>query len=405
MNDVTGTATNTNLDYQALEELVIGNSDLERLEVELDKFNMFEAIGATWQDTPHSNLLAFLLNPQANHRLGDVFLKQFLQRSVMTAYDVSVPVSAIDLDIWDMEHLVVLRKEQRMDLLLLDERHRLAIIIENKLIGKGNATQLQMSWNTVSQSHPGWSILGIYLTPDGEPSPDERYVSLDYIALCTLIEGLVESRGSKLDRDVALMLSHYTEMLRRHIVGESEITKLCRRIYGRHQRAFDLIYQHRLSRQNTIRNIIKLLVDQKQGLILDHSQDRYIGFAIQQWEVPKLVENSGSSHPGRMLLFQFDTWLDTIPLSLFIGTGSEKVRQRLIEVANANQPPFLVDDKQPSNADWYKVFERSFLTSEFYESATADELADKIVENWTEFLKQTLPALQAVLEKEDWLWK
>jgi hypothetical protein len=38
------------LDRKALETLVVDNPELERLEVLLDQFNIFEVIGATWQE-------------------------------------------------------------------------------------------------------------------------------------------------------------------------------------------------------------------------------------------------------------------------------------------------------------------------------------------------------------------
>ncbi len=408
MNDESSsltTTTETGLDYKAIEDLVVDNPDLERLEVLLDQFNIFEAIGAPWQAARHSSLLAFLLNPQGNHRLGDLFIKQFLQKAIVNAYEVQVPINAIDLDVWDMDQVVVLRESQRIDILLLDERHRMAVIIENRLTGRSSTALLQRYWDIVSQSHPGWSIIGLYLTPDGEPAPDNRYIPVDYGMISSIIERITERMGAVLDQDVRIMLDHYTEMLRRHIVGESEITRLCRRIYGKHQRAFDLIYEHRLSRQKAIRNIIKLLIEQKQGLLLDHTQERYTGFAIQEWEVPILINGREASRPGRMLLFQFDTWVDTLPLSLFIGPGSEQVRQKLVEVATAHQPPFLVDDSQSPSSEWVKVFERDFLTTEFYEDASADELAEKILQSWSDFLKNELPALHAVLEKQTWIWK
>ena len=65
-------------DVKALEALVVDNPDLERLEALLDQFNIFEAIGAVRQEVRHSDFLAFLLNPQQNHGLGDTFLKRLL---------------------------------------------------------------------------------------------------------------------------------------------------------------------------------------------------------------------------------------------------------------------------------------------------------------------------------------
>ena len=64
------------LDRKALEALVVDNPDLERLEALLDQFNIFEVIGATWQELRHSDFLTFLLDPQQNRGLGDAFLKR-----------------------------------------------------------------------------------------------------------------------------------------------------------------------------------------------------------------------------------------------------------------------------------------------------------------------------------------
>jgi hypothetical protein len=394
-------------DYKAIESLVVDNPDLERLELLLEEFNMFEAIGAVWQESRHSDLLAFLLNPQQNHGIRDAFVKMLLQKALLAAYDIQLPVSPIDLDVWDLDQVIVLRESQRIDILLLDERHRMAVIIENQLTGPGNGMQLQRYRDTVGKIYPGWSLICIYLTPDGEPPPDKDYISLDYGAVCELIERLVDcrSRSTTLNSDVVLMLNHYTEMLRRHIVGESEITRLSRRIYARHQRAFDLIYEHRLNRQKVIRNVLKLLIEQKQGIILDHSQERYTGFTVSEWDVPALTDSKIGERPRRMLVFEFDTWNDTLPLRLHIGAGSNETRQKLLDIASSNQPPFLVEDTALTESEWIKIFERKFLTAEFYEQATTDELAEKIVENWANFIKHDLPDVDAILKTQEWIWK
>lgn len=399
--------TSKYLDYKAIEDLVVDNPDLERLEMLLDQFNMFEAIGAMWHEARHSDMLAFLLNPQQNHRLGDVFARRLLQRALKSGEARATPVTPIDLDVWDLDQLIVLRDSQRIDILMIDERHRMTIILDNRLTSSGTAQQLARAWEAVQQRYPGWDVLGIYLTPDREPPPDERYISLDYGEIGTLLDELVESRSATLETDVGIMIIHYIEMLRRHIVGESEITKLCRRIYGKHQRAFDLIYEHRLSRQKAIRNVTKLLIEQKQDLVLDHTQERYTGFGVLEWDVPTLMGGVAGStgRPGRILVFEFDTWQDTLPLRLHIGPCSLDVRQRLLEMANANQPPFKVSEVTVPGNDWTTIFERTFLSPEFYEEASTDELAERIFQHWAEFLKNDLPRMSGILKEQSWIWR
>jgi hypothetical protein len=51
-------ATHTEKDRNALEDFVVGNEDLERLEAMLDQFNFTEAIGVVRQKLRHSDFLA-----------------------------------------------------------------------------------------------------------------------------------------------------------------------------------------------------------------------------------------------------------------------------------------------------------------------------------------------------------
>src|SRR5216684_1999823 len=127
MNEIENLTSLPNASQKDLEALVVDNPDLERLEALLDQFNIFEAIGAVRQELRHSDFLAFLLNPQQNHGLGDVFLKKLLQKVLVAAYDTSTLVSPIDLDVWNLDQAFVLREWQNIDILLLDEAHQLAL--------------------------------------------------------------------------------------------------------------------------------------------------------------------------------------------------------------------------------------------------------------------------------------
>ncbi|HEU5368889.1 MAG TPA: PD-(D/E)XK nuclease family protein [Ktedonobacterales bacterium] len=78
MSQIQENTLNETLARKALEALVVDNPDLERLEALLERFNIFEAIGAVRQEVRHSDFLAFLLTPQQNHGLGDAFLKRLI---------------------------------------------------------------------------------------------------------------------------------------------------------------------------------------------------------------------------------------------------------------------------------------------------------------------------------------
>jgi hypothetical protein len=230
------------LDRKALEAFVVENEDLERLEAVLGQFNIFEAIGVVRQEVRHSDFLAYLIDPRGNHGLRDAFIKRLLQKA-LTSNDAALPISPIDLDLWDLSLARVLREEHRIDILLLDETHELAVVIENKIGGQEHGGQLRRYREAVLKEHPDWNIVCLYLTLEGEEPSDENYLPIDYGLTYRLVEDLAESRASVLGADVRTLMLHYAQMLRRHIVSESETAELCRRIYRKHQRALDLIYE------------------------------------------------------------------------------------------------------------------------------------------------------------------
>jgi hypothetical protein len=149
---------------QSLEAFVVDNTDLERLESLVTQFNIFESIGAVRPELRHSDFLAFLLNPQQNHGLRDVFIKKLLRQAISAADGVQVPVTAIDLDTWNLEQLEVSREWKNIDILLTDEGKHLIVAIENKIDTSEHSDQLERYWQTLQEHFPGRRILGIYLT-------------------------------------------------------------------------------------------------------------------------------------------------------------------------------------------------------------------------------------------------
>src|SRR5688572_19310271 len=150
---------NIDSDRKALESFVVDNPDLERLESLLEQFNLFEALGAVHVEVRHSAFLSFLLTPSENHGLGDMFVKRLLQKALTTSTGQSLPITLIDLDIWDLDETIVLREWQNIDILLIDERNQLVVILENKIHSGEHDEQLQRYWQIINQHYPNWHIV------------------------------------------------------------------------------------------------------------------------------------------------------------------------------------------------------------------------------------------------------
>src|SRR5688572_19035305 len=91
----------------ALEQFVLDNPELEKLEAIVDDFNPFVAMRWTRQETRHSAFLAWLLNPKETHGLGSYCLQTLLKRVARySAAERNAP-SVIDVDAWKFDACAV----------------------------------------------------------------------------------------------------------------------------------------------------------------------------------------------------------------------------------------------------------------------------------------------------------
>ncbi len=387
-------------DQRALEALVVNNPELEQLEALLDEFNIFEALGAVRAELRHSDFLAFLLDPHQNHGLGDAFTKAFLQNALVAVENA--PISPIDLDIWGLDEVRALREWRAIDILLVDERNRLVVLIENKIDSAERSNQLQRYYHTVEQHFPDSRIVAFFLTPEGDEPSDERYIPISYKIVADVAQRMVERRASTLGPDIRTLLLHYVKMLRRYIVKESEIVELCQKIYRKHQRALDLIYEYRPDLQQDIRSLVEAVIQERSDLKLAHSTKTYIRFLPREWDVPGLKGGSEWVPQGHILLFEFVNGADSLKLKLTIGPGRPGFTRRLFELAQQKAGTPLTTFYKRPNSKWNSIYLRNILTRSDYSDAALDSLEPKIRKKWKEFLEQDLPAIQAVLRNQPW---
>jgi hypothetical protein len=403
-------ASQAEQDLKTLEAFLVGNEDLDRLEALLDRFNIFEAIGMVSRELNHSQFLAYLLDPSNNHGLGDLFVKRLLQNILSIADEgegrVLMPISAIELELWDLERMTVEREWHHVDILLRDVEHRLVVVIENKIKSGEHSDQLQRYLDIVEAHHAGWRIVPLFLTPDGSLPSHESYLAVDYSLVSEIIDAVAESRAAVVNPDVKTLMTHYTEMLRRQIVNDSQVAELCRQIYQQHRRAIDLIYKHRPDIQTDLRPELEALVQEVPHLVADHSAKQRIRFSVEGWDAPALL-TANWTPSGRILLFEFFNRPEDLQLKLMVGPskpGKEDVRQRIFDMATAN--PEVLQRPHRTDGDWGEIYSRRFLDRRLYGTEVNDaERTEEIRRHWNEFLQEDLPRIDNALKEEKWIWE
>lgn len=391
-------------EHALLEDLLVGNRDLERLESLLSQFNIFEALGPARRELRHSDFLAFLLDPRANHSLGDAFLKRLLKPVV--AATSNLPLDASGVEAADLTDAWVDREWQNIDILVRSLTNDLVCVIENKIESSEHSDQLRRYRQIVQRRFPNQATLFVYLTPEGAEPSDEVYVPLSYHEVIEAVDAIRTSGGLVLEPAVRMLLEHYVAMVRRHVVEDSEIVELCRRIYREHREALDLIYEHRLDLQEELREYLVQLVQEsadRHRLRLQHSTKWQIHFTVKEWDRYQAQRASLESDPrDRILAFKFRNEPSRLHLSFVIDHGPQPLREA-----------FYAEFRR--RADWFNELGRSvgqtekvvhqltdILDGNDYEEQDLERMQKKVRRRWQRFLRQDLPRIEEVVDELSW---
>lgn len=304
--------------YAALEKFD-QDPDLAELERQLSEFNLFTVMGQERRELTHSNILAWLLDPQGNHGLGDGFLSRFLHRTGIEMPDLSADK--------------VFRERYRTDILLIDEKSRFLCVIENKIDSEEHGEQLTCYRKTLEGIYPDFIRRYLFLSPRGtvayNATERKYWKAVDYGAVCRVVEETVASHTDSVSEDVRVFLRQYAKALRRHILGDKEVRELAEKIGKQHKEAIALINQQsggRLTgdRPTQVGSILRELVESNQWVLGPCSRS-FIRFLPEEWESHQpLQTGNGWEVAKHLVLFEFYQELDALKFKLTIGPGPDQ---------------------------------------------------------------------------------
>ncbi len=116
--------------------------------------------------------------------------------------------------------------------------------IENKVGSYEHSNQLNHYRNILEKEYADYQRIYVFLTPDGEePSDAENWDILTYTDVVEVLENICCK--IELQPDVSMMIKNYIEVIRRDIVKDQKLIDICNKIYNKHKKALDLIYEYR----------------------------------------------------------------------------------------------------------------------------------------------------------------
>lgn len=388
-------------DARVLEKFVLDNPELERLEALLDQFNPFVAMRWTRQETRHSSFLRWLLDPSETHGLGDYFLRQFLKRIASLSSQTS-ELSVVDLDSWVYVGAQVQAEWNNIDLLIRDDQHKVIVVVENKVDSDEHSDQLNRYRALIEKQFPSHKKLFVYLTIAGGEASDQSFLAMGYAELVRLVQDVIARRHDQLHPDVAGFMKFYVEMLRRHIVEDSEVHVLCEKIYKTHRRALDILFEYKPDRASELKEYLLGLIGQIDQLTADHSTKSYVRFCPKAWEFFPL-HGEGWTPSKRLVLVEIDQSGGDVKAKIILGPGKKESRER-IRSAIATQPVFnrAATRLYPR---WWSFHSETWVTKKQYEESDMEALKAQIRSRFEHFmldeLRQMVKALDG-LRGEQW---
>jgi hypothetical protein len=329
---------------QLLTDLVMNCPELTELEAALSRFNIFRVLRADKHEIRHSNMLAWLFDPEESHGLGDRFLRRWLMRVLYDANTAAISSEAlpspIEVDAADIDFVDVARERDNIDVLILihtgQERYW-AVCIENKVESLQHSSQLARYREIVTKRHHDAQYrVFVFLAKNGEQAEEESYLCTSYEVIASVLRECLSERESAIGAAPRLLVEQYLELLEDDFVDDSKTAQLARQIYHRHRRAIDYILENisdTRSEASAIMEEVLSALAAEAGIRMCASNKGTVRFLPKEWDVPQNTGGTAWGKNSRFLFCAVTFWTRNIELHVTVAKAPEDWADRVWERA------------------------------------------------------------------------
>ena len=356
-----------------------------------------------WRDEEfHSNLLAWLLNPNESHGADDYFVKGFLERTGATDAMLSADWSDATV-IREWENLVD-GDWGYLDILVLNQKEERLLAIENKIFSEEHSSQLTRYRKALEERYPTFIRHLVFLTPEGTlpraETEQEHWTATSYAVVLDLVSDLDERDGSGVREDVGAFLSQYATTLRGNIVPDTSAQQVAREIYLTNPDLFDMILEAKPDYTSQLKDILRDAIEQQDNLALAGEKSNYLGFVPRQW-VDLDVQKTSRNDPYPLLHFGFYfPGNGNAMLNFGVEGGTEKSIRNKIAVA-ANESTGVFNQATNSLGDsWTRFHLIGNIRGRAGSRSWADPTTREKIMSWvSDFARNEVPRMAKVIEE------
>ncbi len=346
----------------------------------------------------HSNVLAWLLNPEESHNLGDKVFKKLISHVILENEDTiakGIEISQIQLKSYC--DLIVYREYKNIDILAVSKNHRFVLLIENKIKAKESRDQLKDYFELIQNEYSSYTILPIYLSLNGQsPSHDQRYCALDYPSLLNVIEQTVNLYKDYLPIPIRDFISFYLESLRGAINMDETTKKLCKEIYDQHKDALDLIYQVVATKETAFVEASKKFLENHPRVISTFTKPNVLWTTLIDFaKAKKMAHNWNAGHP---VAVWFENYYGSLKIIVEVGPFDDP-NKRIAFLESLSKANFKIGDYSKKQESRYtRIYTKVRKVNDWDDTEELAQLMKVLFDEIEDHIKR----ISQVIENFDW---
>lgn len=207
--------------------------------------NMFSIAKIEKKEIRHSNFLGWLLDPNENHGIEDLFFKKLISKIFWKIKkptdDEELIINLYNVEDRNFKNAVVFRESKNdIDILFTDKENKFNLIIENKIGTSDHDKQLTKYHDYIKRNYSEeYNNVFVYLTPHGDmPLNDiqegkDWWVVVSYQEVYDVLDEV--SKHVHVPIKTKELVQDYMDNLNAHILRDKEFEKSFSDMYVEHQ--------------------------------------------------------------------------------------------------------------------------------------------------------------------------
>lgn len=381
----------------------LNDIDFEKLELKFKQPNIFKILNISKAEIRHSSFLAWLLNPNENHGLNNLFLKKFLREVFID--DTLNKLDELDLYNINYNNSEVRREWNDIDILIIVDNY--VICIENKFESKEHSNQLERYFKIINKNFKEYKKAFVYLTPFGDKPTSEfgqnTYIIYSYEKIIQHIEQIKYVYSESLNEKVKIYLKDYISILKRELMQNDDLNILASKIYKNHKELIEFIYKNKPDLASDLYFVFEKYIKNK-GLIIGSKNKGYIRFTTPK--IKKITPNIANGWIQKEnFLFEIDFYWNNSQKAIFKSVVAPSISD--IQDVYCEALSDIPDAKKPSGKKWLVHFQHnwSFDKSIYHENVDEEEVFDNLDKQWSKISNIIEKVESALLRQENKLIK